>query len=189
MSRPVPCGTIVSIVDGRHEVRPLLVIEGDDAVAEATIASWRASGACVVEGWSAPAPPGPIVRMGIVATPGDAAAALLAAIDGAGVIIVARAGPGVIDRLLDDLRRLGPVEVRTAMPAPEPTIPSEGRAILGLLAEGHSLGEAAAILALPRRTADRRLAEVRRALGVERTTEAVARATRMGLLPPPPTEH
>ena len=58
----------------------------------------------------------------------------------------------------------------------------DARAILGLLAEGQSLGEAADILGLSRRTADRRLAEGRRALGVERTTEAIARAQRLGWL-------
>jgi DNA-binding NarL/FixJ family response regulator len=56
----------------------------------------------------------------------------------------------------------------------------EARAILGLLAEGHSLGEAAHLLGLARRTADRRLLAARRALGVDRTTEAIARARRLG---------
>jgi len=58
----------------------------------------------------------------------------------------------------------------------------DARAIIGLLAEGHSLGQAARLLGLSRRTADRRLAAARSALGAERTTEAVARAQRMGWL-------
>jgi hypothetical protein len=38
------------------------------------------------------------------------------------------------------------------------------------------------MLGLARRTADRRLAEARRTLGVSRTTEAIARARRLGWL-------
>jgi DNA-binding NarL/FixJ family response regulator len=74
------------------------------------------------------------------------------------------------------------VDHRIGAPEPPPVISSEARAILGLLAEGHSLGEAAATLGMARRTADRRLAEGRRALGTDRTTEAIARARRLGWL-------
>ncbi|HJP88784.1 MAG TPA: LuxR C-terminal-related transcriptional regulator [Candidatus Limnocylindrales bacterium] len=58
----------------------------------------------------------------------------------------------------------------------------EGRAILARLAIGRSLGAIARELHLSRRTADRRLADARAALGVERTTEAVAQALRLGWL-------
>ena len=97
-------------------------------------------------------------------------------------MIAARADRDVIDRLADDLRRLGPVDHRVGEPDAGPAVPPESRAILGLLAEGHSLGEAAGILGLSRRTADRRLADARTALGVDRTTAAIARARRLGLL-------
>jgi DNA-binding CsgD family transcriptional regulator len=112
----------------------------------------------------------------------DAEAALLAALEGVGLIIHATGARDVIDRLVDDLRRLGSVEHRIGEPDPHPVVDPTARAILGLLAEGHSLGEAATILGLSRRTADRRLAEGRRNLGVERTTEAIARARRLGWL-------
>lgn len=59
---------------------------------------------------------------------------------------------------------------------------ADGRAILALLASGRTLGDAAVALALSRRTADRRLALARAALGVERTVEAVARARALGWL-------
>lgn len=68
-----------------------------------------------------------------------------------------------------------------AVEAPIPVLQPDGRAILGLLAEGSTLGAAAATLGMSRRTADRRLAEARAALQVERTVEAVARLRRPGL--------
>jgi len=126
------------------------------------------------------------VRTGVVDSHDAAASALLAALGGSGLVVHAIADRSVIDRLVDDLRRLAPVDHRIGEPAMGPAIGSEARAILGLLAEGHSLGEAADLLGLPRRTADRRLAEGRRALGVERTTEAIARARRLGWLREPP---
>ena len=52
------------------------------------------------------------------------------------------------------------------------------------IAEGASLGQAAADLHLSRRTADRRLAAARKALDAASTPEAVVKATRLGLLGP-----
>ncbi len=79
----------------------------------------------------------------------DAEAALLAALDGAGLILRATGRRDVIDRLVDDLRRLGPVDHRIGTPDTAEALGPTARAILGLLAEGHSLGEAATILGLP----------------------------------------
>jgi DNA-binding CsgD family transcriptional regulator len=56
---------------------------------------------------------------------------------------------------------------------------------LSLLSDGFTLGEASARLGISRRTADRRLADARRALGAERTAEAVARARQAGWLAGP----
>ena len=122
---------------------------------------------------------------GVVATPTDAADAVLAALAGAGLIVTTSADRPTVDRLIDDLRHLGRVDHRIVSDSPVAGVASlqpEARAILGLLADGLSLGEAADALGLARRTADRRLAEARRALGVERTTEAIARARRLGWL-------
>ena len=127
------------------------------------------------------------VCVGVVDDEASAADALLAALEGAGLVVEARAARAIIDRLVDDLRRLGPVDHRTvgeSTAEPVPHAPPEAREILALLAEGCSLGEAAAVLGLSRRTADRRLAAARAALGVERTTEAVSQARRLGWLPP-----
>ncbi len=161
---------------------PLVVVEGpevafDYAVQEVTAAGWT-----VVDGFAPPSRHGTSVRSGPVADRPDAEAALLIALSGEGLVVRATAGREIVDRLVDDLRRLGPVDHRIGEPDAAPAIPPEAREILGLLAEGHSLGEAATILGLSRRTADRRLAEGRRALGVERTTEAIARAKRLGWL-------
>jgi DNA-binding CsgD family transcriptional regulator len=53
------------------------------------------------------------------------------------------------------------------------------RRLLELLAQGMTVGEAARRVFVSRRTADRRLAEARIALGVRTTTEAVARLLRL----------
>jgi DNA-binding NarL/FixJ family response regulator len=52
--------------------------------------------------------------------------------------------------------------------------------LIALLARGMTLGQAATELGLSRRTADRRLAEARLALGARRTTEAVVLARQAG---------
>jgi DNA-binding CsgD family transcriptional regulator len=162
---------------------PLVVVEGSAGALERAVGELRAAGWTTVAGWTATLPRGGrCVRVGEVAGRADAESALLAALEGVGVVVAARAERGLIDRLVDDLRRLGPVDHRTGEPDAGPALAQDAKAILGLLAEGHSLGEAAAILGLARRTADRRLAEARRALGVERTTEAIARARRLGWL-------
>jgi DNA-binding NarL/FixJ family response regulator len=124
------------------------------------------------------------VCAGVVDGPDAAARALLAAISGAGLILETTADRATVDRLVDDLRRLGPVDHRVGEPAAGPNLDPEARAILGLLAEGHSLGEAANLLGLARRTADRRLAAARATFGVERTTEAIAQARRLGWFGP-----
>jgi DNA-binding CsgD family transcriptional regulator len=165
---------------------PLVVVEASSEAFEHAIAEIRAAGWTVLPGWRIPVGrPSRTVLSGAVLSREDAEAALLAALDGFGVIIAAASDRVVTDRLVDDLRHLGPVDHRIAEPDAGPTLPADARAILGLLAEGHSLGEAAVILGLSRRTADRRLASAREALGVERTTEAIARAKRLGWLRKP----
>ncbi len=179
-SRPAQLNDKQSV---RHA--PLLVLEGPAGIADREAARLRMKGYEVVAGFRTMVSRSrPVVRVGIVASPSDAADALLAAIDGAGLVLEATADQGVIGRLVDDLRRLGPVEHRVGEHDAVPDLDPDARAILGLLAEGHSLGEAANVLGLARRTADRRLAAARRALGVDRTTEAIARAWRLGWFAP-----
>jgi DNA-binding CsgD family transcriptional regulator len=58
----------------------------------------------------------------------------------------------------------------------------EARALIGRIAAGQTLGEAAHAMHLSRRTADRRLAQARRVLGADRTVVAVVSARRLGWL-------
>lgn len=135
----------------------------------------RLRGRRVVDGWD-PAAPG-IACRGRVHDEASAGAALVAALAGADLLIDARADGALVDRLCDDLRRLGRVEHRPGDPGdddPLDALDDDAIALLGLLAEGLSLGETAARLHLSRRTADRRLADARRTVGVHGTVEAVA---------------
>jgi DNA-binding CsgD family transcriptional regulator len=166
---------------------PVIVLEGPAGCSRPDVAALRARGLVIVEGFKAPARTVGIVCAGIVDGAEAAARALLAVLGGAGVVVEALADRATVDRLVDDLRRRGPVDHRivSASAGGEPDVSVEARAILGLLAMGLSLGEAAHTLGLARRTADRRLAEARRSLGVSRTTEAIARARRLGWLERP----
>lgn len=118
------------------------------------------------------------VCFGEVSSAADAAAAVLAAVSGARLVVAARAERDVIDQLCDDLRRLGEVDHRLGEVAP-PVLTQEQRALLAELLGGATLGDAARRLHLSRRTADRRLASARAALGVGTTAEALAAAARI----------
>jgi DNA-binding NarL/FixJ family response regulator len=168
---------------------PVVVLEGPPGCSRGEIERLRAAGRIIVDGLRAPAHPAGSICVGVVDSEATAVEALLAVLAGAGLVVEARGDRAVVDRLVDDLRRRGPVDHRTvggtgAATAAEPDLSVEARAILGMLAMGLSLGEAAHVLGLARRTADRRLAEARRALGVTRTTEAIAKARRLGWLDP-----
>jgi DNA-binding CsgD family transcriptional regulator len=77
----------------------------------------------------------------------------------------------------------GPSLPVRARPAPDASaIDPEARALIGRIAAGDTLGEAARAVHLSRRTADRRLAQARRALGVERTVATIVWARRLGWL-------
>ena len=165
---------------------PLVVIESANPAAEAhrlrALHAAEAAGWQLVAGWLATR--GRLVCHGVVASDADAVLALRAAVGGAGVIVLGRAPRETLDRLVDDLRRLGPVEHVTAdVPAPA-TFDREQRRLLALLAEGWTLGEAATELGLSRRTADRRLDAARRSLGADRTADALAKARQLGWLDP-----
>ena len=127
-------------------------------------------------------PSRPTIRHGIVASDRDAAAAVLAALAGYGLVLEIRIDGPSLDRLLDDLRHLGSVRQITVGAPAAPAIDEEARQLLRLLAGGTTLGEAARTMGISRRTADRRLAAIRVALGVDRTVEAVAVAGRSGWL-------
>jgi DNA-binding CsgD family transcriptional regulator len=164
-------------------VPPLIVIEGSDAAFEAALAELRAAGWPISPGFagaSARARGG--IHAGAVTCADDAAAALLAALAGNGVVVASRGPQEVMDRLVGDLRHLGRVDLRPSTEDASTALGPLEQALLAHLAQGHSLGETARHLGLSRRTADRRLASARRRLGVERTSAAIARARRLQLL-------
>jgi hypothetical protein len=122
-----------------------------------------------------------VVCRSVVADDATVKAAILAAAWGAGVLLAAGRAPAELrERLVDDLARIGPV---TRSVAAAPRLHPDAERLLGSLAEGRSLAEAAAAAYLSRRTADRRLAEARMALGATTTSEAIARW--LSAAPPP----
>jgi DNA-binding NarL/FixJ family response regulator len=124
-----------------------------------------------------------VVWRGVVDSEAAAQRAVLAALAGAGVVVAGTAERDVLDRLCDDLRRLGRLDHRLGEPPPAATLSADEEALLAHLLAGASLGEAARALHLSRRTADRRLSSARRALGAASTSEAVVLAARRGVRP------
>ena len=154
-----------------------------EAVA-AAVADLAPPGAVVVRDWEAAAAASrDVVRAARVADPDDAARAVLAAVDGERLVLLATAERDVVDQLCDDLRRLGTLDHRIGVPA-GPVLSPEERALLAQLVGGATLGAAAKALHISRRTADRRLASARAALGARSTAEAVTLAARAGISPP-----
>jgi DNA-binding NarL/FixJ family response regulator len=121
--------------------------------------------------------------VGVVRTEDEVQRVVLAALAGADLVVDCRVGREAADLMCDDLRRLGTLDHRIVDPDAV-TLDDDQRALLAAIAEGASLGQAAADLHLSRRTADRRLAAARKALDAASTPEAVVKATRLGLLGP-----
>jgi DNA-binding CsgD family transcriptional regulator len=115
----------------------------------------------------------------------DAGAVVLAALQGAAVTVDSATDPALVERIQDDLRRLGRDDALRLEPVgPAAELTPEGLRLLGLLVEGMSLGEAAGSIHLSRRTADRRLAAARLALGAATTAEALITFQRRWIGPP-----
>jgi DNA-binding CsgD family transcriptional regulator len=156
--------------------RRLVVVEGSERALAYALREVERDGARVVHGWRNDES---VVCTGAVRDAADAAEALLAAVAGAGLVVYAQGDRDLIDRLVDDLRRFGPVDHRTGEPEPDPGLTRDEAELLGQLAEGKTLGDAAAHLHLSRRTADRRLAAAREKLGAATTAEAVVAYARL----------
>jgi DNA-binding NarL/FixJ family response regulator len=111
---------------------------------------------------------------GAIETEADAQSALLAAARGGQVVALAATDATVMDAFIDDLRLTGRVEiVDAAVPDRCTAITPQQAALLDLVGRGVSVAAAARALHVSRRTAARRLADARDALGVATTTEAV----------------
>lgn len=150
---------------------PLVVVDGDRALREA-VARARSTGHIVVEGW---VPTTSLaVHAGAVTDAREAAAALVVAVAGRGVVARVTPGSPVTDAFVDDLRRVGPVEIRLGDALPEGLTAAE-QALVALLAEGCTVADAARRLFLSARTASRLAASARSKLGAASTAEAVVR--------------
>jgi DNA-binding NarL/FixJ family response regulator len=122
-----------------------------------------------------------LVLYGRVADLDTAELTVHAAARGAGVVAIADPATDVGRALLADLSRLGPVtrDPEAELPT-EPGADNQGspllpeqRALLERLANGETIAAAAAAEFLSLRTANRRIAQAREALGVRTTREAV----------------
>jgi DNA-binding CsgD family transcriptional regulator len=161
--------------------KPLLIVGGTAARAEAAddlvLRGWRLS-----DGWSVEEPAQGLVCCGPVTEAADVARVMLAVISGAGVLAQTATRP-LAEQLGDDLRRVGPVQHRF----PDlgwVVLDPEERRLLDLLDAGASLGEAARLLHIARRTADRRLAAARARLGApSNAATMVVRRRRLSSIP------
>jgi DNA-binding CsgD family transcriptional regulator len=155
---------------------PRLVLDGPAELAEA-VRELGAGGWRVHHGFAIPddpweLAPSRVVLAGEVADGVDAQAALLGAVRGAGLAVrlADRDAPWAAPFLADLARLAGPEEPAARESGP---LTPEQRQILDLLADGASIAQAARQLFLSLRTANRRVAAARDALGVTSTREAV----------------
>ena len=162
------------------------VVRGADALAAAEL-RLRRDAWVTRHGWQLPEQPWShrgtkVVCLGAVTDEPTAADALVACARAAGVVVDVGSCPDeLLGPLLDDLGRLAlaPVPGRTPPPERLPLTP-EQRALLELVARGASVPEAAEELFLSHRTAERRMAGIRKALGVPSTAAAVALLRKSG---------
>ncbi len=116
-----------------------------------------------------------LVARAVVRDTEDAERVLLAAARGAALIIEVQLDDTRRVTFLDDLSRVS--DVRVDGPQTSTRLTDDQMALLDGLAAGRTLKEIAESLGLSRRTATRRLVEVKELLGVATTVEAVIKRT------------
>jgi hypothetical protein len=174
----------VSARSGEPALPRYIVTSGTDATAvlrRLARAGWhtREGFALTEPAWDVSA--SRLVLFGRVSDLDTAELALLAAARGAGVVAITDPASETGRALLADLARIGPVvtdpdadDEEAARDGPgRPQLAAEQRALLERLANGETIAAAAAAEFLSLRTANRRIAEAREALGVRTTREAV----------------
>jgi DNA-binding CsgD family transcriptional regulator len=120
-----------------------------------------------------------LVRFGVVADPSTAVLVVRAAASGAGVVAVVDGAASWVQSLVDDLARFGPVRRCCDPPdgpagtAALPPLQPDERALLERLAAGQTIAAAAAAEFMSLRTANRRIAAIRRLFDVTNTRDAV----------------
>ena len=112
------------------------------------------------------------VLTGSVGDSRSAQEALLAVLRGFGLLVHLTAGRDTGARFLDDLTRLGPVDLRPM--AIQLTIDANDLELLRLLVGDATVTEASRQLHVSRRTANRRLESLRRIAGVATTAQLIA---------------
>lgn len=160
-------------------ISPPLIVALEPALADTATTEAAEAGFVILRGWQLPSLPWDLVESGLVCagtieSESDVAACVLAAARGAGVVVAARRGMSLTAALVEDLRRIGHVEVkersaRTGLRR----LGADQRRLLELLADGSTVLDAARVAHISPRTAHRRLAEARAALGVRTTAEGV----------------
>jgi DNA-binding NarL/FixJ family response regulator len=158
---------------------PPLIVALEPALAEAATAEAANAGLVILSSWQLPSVPwdlagARLVCAGTVVSEAEAAACTLAAARGAGVVVIAPRGMSVTAALVEDLRRIGHVEVKEpAAPGRLDRLDADERRLLELLADGSTVFDAARVAHISPRTAHRRLARARAVLAVRTTAEAV----------------
>lgn len=150
----------------------------EDGAVDDVLADMQQAGISTVRDWQLPEEPWDLTERriacaGRIACQRELEDALVAAARGAFLVVEGRVPAELFAPLVDDLRRLGVVEHRSSN-----GLDAQQRRLLTFLGEGLSIGEAAAQLFISRRTADRRLAAARAALGVRTNKEAVVAVAR-----------
>jgi hypothetical protein len=155
----------------------------DTAAADAASDVLEAQGIRVVNGDDPPVVVRGVAWRVVVRDRAGAARAVRAALAGIDLVIEPGGDEHAWTALLEDLRRLGPLEhVTAALDGGTPLLEPETLLLLAHLASGSPVAEAARRTGVSRRTADRRLAEARRAFGVGTTVEAVMAAREAGAI-------
>jgi len=170
-------GTVAFILRVGTPLRPLVLIRGQHTAAQPVLAALEAGGWRIHPGLQLPFDPWAVLGVVCVASVAgqtDASLAVLAAARGAGLVVTVTGRDEVLERLVEDLSRIGPIEFwPKEESSPLRGLTTEHWSLLTLLAQGHTVTDAARDLHLSRRTADRRLADAREVLGVTSNAEAV----------------
>lgn len=161
-------------------MRPLIVIERDDAalfrstIAEVTAAGWQRHDDLELSAGDWDVADQRIVCTGHIDVPADVSNALLSVARGAGLVALLQCDARTKRSFLHDLRRIGPVELRTEDEfSPILNLTEEQLRLIEHLATGSTVGQAANRINRSRRTTDRLLAAAREALHVDTNAEAV----------------
>lgn len=154
--------------------RPPVVLFEDEPPAHHAPPGWRAR-----DGFDLPATPWDLADrrwlcVGAIGDEREAGRAIEALSRGVGLAVVLRVTGDLRHRTLEDLHHLGIVTRGSAAGGVAGRLDAEDLGLLRLLAGGRTVAAAAEAVHISRRTANRRLAQVRARLGVETNAEAIS---------------